>query len=145
MAITALENNFAIAPLVLWSRQLCPCAGTLSHWSVLFQVSSSLSRLGGSLGAPALDSSGQTLHFSLLKPFSFLSALHHVLAHYRRPRTLVRGICSAPSRLCCPAGTWGAVPGNGSRFAPSVKHLPVPPDTPRLTQNIPERDIFLLQ
>lgn len=84
MAITVLENNFAIAPLVLWSRQVCVCTGTLSRWSVLFQVVSLLSRLDGSLETPALDGSEQMLQF-------FLSTLHHVLAHYEHPRTLVGG------------------------------------------------------
>lgn len=123
-----LENNFVIAPPVLWSRQVCICTGTLSRLSMLFQVISLLSRLDGSLETPALDGSEQMLQFFPLSPF-----LSSLLSTTSRPTTSVPaprsgGICSAPLCLCCQAVIQVVTPSftmcwNASLFAPPDKTL----------------------
>lgn len=135
MAITVLENNFAIAPLVLWSWQVCVCTGTLSRSSMLFQVISLLSRLDVSLQTPALDGSEQMLQFFLPSPFlsSLLSTTSWPATSVPTPRA--GGFAVLPHASA--ARLWfrlSLLLSQCIEIAASlllqIKHLPMPLDTP---------------
>lgn len=139
-----LENKSAIAPRVLWSRQVCVCTGALSRSSVLSQVISSCPvwvarRNSGSrrLRAEAPVPSPQS--------FSFLSVLHRVVVHYERPRTPSGGFAVLSLPGCgsgCPSFPHGVL--KRSLLAPPGKTLGRALRHP-LAHNCPEREIFLLQ